>query len=196
MQKMLFNFDQFVISMCRDRYFKWITGLMILVIGCTSVEIVHTEKADNFRWDKYRTFDFFTIEASGDTVPETFERNIALLTKAIGSELREKGLTKASASPDLLINIGVVVQEKIQTRETNFREAPRYIGQRRYSWKSEKVEVARYKEGTVTVHLVDRESNSLVWEGTMEGVVPSDAGPAQISKTINKGMDKLFGTLK
>jgi hypothetical protein len=36
-------------------------------------------------------------------------------------------------------------------------------GGRNYSWLAREVAVGRYRDGTVTVHLVDRTQNKLVW---------------------------------
>jgi hypothetical protein len=68
------------------------------------------------------------------------------------------------------------------------------VGQRNYSWKSEEVEVGRYKEGTVTVHLVDPNNNKLMWKGVVQGVVPSNK--SNLSSTIQEGMEVLFSNLK
>ena len=39
----------------------------------------------------------------------------------------------------MLINIGIVVEEKIQTREMNLRtDPPMHIGQRNYKWESKR----------------------------------------------------------
>jgi hypothetical protein len=83
------------------------------------------------------------------------------------------------------------VNEEVQTRQTDFRtDAPRYLGQRNYSWKSQQVEVGRYREGTVTVHIVDRKQNKLVWKGAVQDIIPQKE--SRVEKTITKGVEKLF----
>ena len=69
-------------------------------------------------------------------------------------------------------------------------DAPRYIGQRNYHWESEEVVVNRYKEGTVTVHFVDRQTNKLVSEGIASAVVVEK--DAAVRKNIADGVQKLF----
>jgi len=95
------------------------------------------------------------------------------------------------------VNIGIVVTEEIQTRETNFAnpgDRTAYMGQRNYSWSAKEVEVGRYREGTVTLHLVERISNSLVWEGSAESVVPEKE--KNVGALIEEAMEKLFEKIK
>lgn len=171
-----------------------VIGLVMLVwvAGCSSVEVVRTQVAEGFRLSGYETFDFFQLEASGDTAAN-FAENVGLLKEAITRELESRGMERVSASPDLLVNIGIVVEEKVQTRETTIREAPIYIGQRRYHWETEEVEVGRYREGTVTLDLVDRRENKLVWEGVVEGVIPKKE--EQLRGRIDEGVEALFEEL-
>jgi hypothetical protein len=90
------------------------------------------------------------------------------------------------------VNIGIQVEEKAQTRETDWRTDGRYtyIGQRNYSWKSEEIVTGYYKEGTVTVHLVDASKISMIWKGTVQDILPSKA--SKIEEVANKAMKSLF----
>lgn len=131
------------------------------------------------------------MEATGDTVTQQFNDRIVSLENAIALKMQKFGYLLSKTDPDLLINIGMVVREQVQTRETDYRtDAPRYIGQRRYSWKSQKVEVGRYRQGTVTVDLVDRKQNILVWTGTVQDIIPQSE--SRIEASIKNGMNKLL----
>lgn len=166
--------------------------VVLALSGCSGVNVLETQADENFELGQYKTFDFFRLEASGDTA-ENFSRNVELLKGAITRELGLKGLRRSLASPDLLVNIGIVVEQKVQTRETSFREAPVYIGQRHYHWETKKVEVGRYREGTVTVDLVDPEDNKRVWEGAVEGVIPERE--TKLRERIEEGVKALFEKL-
>lgn len=167
--------------------------LLLCLTACSSVRILNTEAADNFNLSNYQTYDFYDIEISGDTVSQAFEERVELLKNGIAQELDKLGLTRNSSNPDLLVNLGIVVEEKTQTRQTNIQEAPIYIGQRRYSWKSEEVEVGKYSQGTVSVDLVDAKQNELVWQGVAEGVVPDNT--KRLKKTIGEGVEELFSQI-
>jgi hypothetical protein len=162
--------------------------LVVMTSGCSPVKIINTEPAAGFALSNYKTFDFFKTESSGDISPQ-FNERIELLKTEIGKQLVARGLHQGSEDADLLINIGVVVEEKIQTRETDFRTDARYMGQRNYSWKSEEVEVGRYREGTITLHLVDRIKNAMVWRGAANGIIPEK--DAKVKETIAIGVEEL-----
>lgn len=165
-----------------------------VLLACSPVRVLRTEPADGFALSNYRTFDFYAVETEGDALSPDYQRGVALLKDAVARQLQARGLTQKSDDPDLRVNLGIVVNQKVQTRQTNLQtDPPNYIGQRRYTWKSREVEVGRYRQGTVSVHLVDPRKNELVWQGAAEGVVPEK--DAKLEKTIARGAEALFGKL-
>ncbi|MBL0740099.1 DUF4136 domain-containing protein [Chryseolinea lacunae] len=175
-------------------FLRTLCVIFLLCCGaCSGVRVLNTDKADGFQIGQYKTFEFYAIEADGDTVSPTFHKNVDLLKTAVRRQLEARGLKATTERPDLLVNIGVMVENKIQTRSTSIQEAPRYMGQRKYSWKSEEVEVGRYREGTATVHLVEAASNKLVWKGAVAGVVPDN--PEKVGPMIEEGITALFAKL-
>jgi hypothetical protein len=173
---------------------KILTVLLISTIAAcsSSIKISNTESAPNVDLAKYKTFDFYKLEASGDTVSKGFNERMATLKSAISGELTKRGYTQSSSKPDLLVNIGLQVEEKTQTRETDWRTdgAYRYAGQRNYSWKSEEIVVGYYKEGSVTVHLVDAAQNSMVWKSTAKDILPTKE--SKVQEAAEAGMKALF----
>ncbi|RDC64967.1 DUF4136 domain-containing protein [Adhaeribacter pallidiroseus] len=167
---------------------------LIGLFGCSAARVTNVDAADNFALTNYKTFNFYEITNNGEPVDAQYNNRIAILKNAIQQQLTAKGLTLTSTNPDLLVNLGIVTTEKVQTRQTDFRtDAPKYIGQRRYSWKSQQVEVGRYRQGTASVHLVDPTKDELVWQGAIEGVIPKK--DAALEKEVNAGVSKLFSKL-
>ena len=164
--------------------------LLFVITGCSAGRVVKTEKAEGVNFQNFKTFDFFKLEASGDTSSSKFAAYTGILREAISRELKAKGYNESGNNPDLLVNIGIVVKEETQTRETNIREAPRYIGQRRYSWKSQDVVVGHYKSGTVTIDLVESQKNNMVWQGVLEGIIAEKQKGYE--SDINKAITNLF----
>ncbi|MBA4851324.1 DUF4136 domain-containing protein [Emticicia sp. BO119] len=167
---------------------------MALLAGCSpQYKILKSNQVDNFSLTQYKSFGFYEIEAKGDTLPERFTENLNLIKNAISRNLVSKGLTQSN-EPDLKINLAIVVKEKIQTRRTDFRtDAPRYIGQRRYSWKSEEIETGRYREGTLLLDFVNSSQNKLVWKGGIEGILPEKQ--TKFEEGINKALQELIAPL-
>src|SRR5690554_2354182 len=96
------------------------------------------------------------------------------------------------SNPDLKINLGIIVQEKTQTRQTSLADPGEwnYIGQRNYKWESKTVEVGKYKEGSLIMHLVNAEDNRAVWVGIIEGVLPQN--PNRRQNSMEKAVAALF----
>lgn len=162
-----------------------------LLTACSTSKITIYPQNSPARLTEFQTFDFYEVEASGDT-SANFNDAISLLKSTIAAELNNRGLTQQAGQPDLKINLGVMVEEKTQTRETSLSDPGEwtYMGQRNYKWESRTVEVGTYKEGSVTVDLVNNTSNELVWEGVMQGVVPRKQEKRQ--EALTKAVASLF----
>ncbi|GGN10529.1 hypothetical protein GCM10010967_52990 [Dyadobacter beijingensis] len=148
--------------------------LAVLLAACNpSYQLLKTKKEATFKLSDYPTYGFYDIEAKGDTVSKNFEKNVNIIKDAIAKNLQTRGLDEAR-DPALKINIALNVQEQLQTRQTDFRTdgLPRYMGQRRYSWKSEEVVTGKYREGTIVIDLVDAANNRMVWQGGASGIIP------------------------
>lgn len=160
---------------------KWLLLpiLLITIYACSPIQVLDQEPAENFTLSNYRTFSFYEIDASGDSVnSKAYQAGISTLKTEITQQLQKRGLQLGTNDPDLLVNIGIVIKA----------DAPRYIVQKRYPVESD--EGSKYTEGTVSVHLVDRANNKLVWRGAVEGVVP--AKPARLQRNVADAMDALF----
>lgn len=163
---------------------------LLLLAACSPVRILNTEATDNFTLANYKTFDFYEVETGGSAKLTGFADQLDFIKAEVTRQLESRGLTHSNEAPDLAINIGVVVTEEVQTRQTDIRsDPPTYIGQRRYTWRSKEVEVGRYNEGTLSLHLVDRNKEALVWRGEAESVVPGRL--AKLEKRISEGVSRL-----
>jgi len=147
--------------------------LFLLSFGCnSSLVTVEDDAYKNFELSNYKSFGFIEIENPNPENPN-FDKAIALIKKEIEVSMVNRGL-QTSSNPDLKINIGLVLEDKVQTRTTNLATDPfMYTGQRSYTWKSEEVPVNTYREGSVTMHLVNAQNNQAVWVGTINRVVPN-----------------------
>lgn len=176
---------------------KFILLAVIACFGCSGVTIKNVQQAEGFALSKYKTFGFFAVDASGDALGQNYAANLELLRKAITKQFLAKGFSQVDANPGVQVNIGIVVSQEVQTRETSFTnpgDRMAYMGQRNYSWHSQEVVVGNYKQGSVTLDLVDRESGKLVWQGTATSVVPEKQ--KNVPAVIEEAMTLLFQKLK
>lgn len=163
---------------------------LLLITGCSPVKILQSLKVKDFSLSNYSTFDFYHMNVDGNTGPEYGER-VHWIMDEFAAQMEERGIKQSDQEPEILINIGLVFVEKVQTRETDFlTDAPRYVGSRNYHWESETVPVGTYEEGTMVVHIVEPEGLILLWEGVAESVLLKSDNAAQ--KNIVIGVNKLM----
>lgn len=179
------------------RHIKYsILACALFLASCsTGYHSPKISKEADFVIGDYSTFGFQPKMADGDSLPEPFLENIDLIKKTIADNLVSKGLQE-SQDPALIINLSALMEDKVQTRQTDFRTdgLPRYTGQRRYSWKSEEVPVGKYKAGTLFLGISDSRQDKLVWRGEIDNILP--AKEAKIQARLVKAVDDLLNKLK
>jgi hypothetical protein len=160
---------------------SYISKVVMLLVAflawsCSSTKISVDSLAPALALSDFKTFDFVELETDGDA-SSAFNESVTLIKSAVIHEMSSRGLTQQADDPELKINLGIVVEEKTQTRQTSLSDPGEwtYIGQRNYKWESRTVKVGTYKEGSITLHLIDNSSNEAVWVGSIEGVVPRKA---------------------
>lgn len=176
-------------------YIVLLLGFSMVFSSCnSSYKVLNPKQEDNFKLSDYATFGFYDIEATGDTISQNFEKNLGIIKSAIAQNLQARGLDEARDA-NLKINIALDVEEKSQTRQTDFRTdgLPRYMGQRRYSWKSEDVVIGKYRKGTIMIDLVDSANNKMVWQGGAEGIIPEKS--QNFTEDINSAIKEIIAEI-
>lgn len=172
---------------------KELAGMLVVVIGflgsCSPYRITRNQADKAATWPAYRTFAFVDTSRIEPSPGASYQATVEQIKKAVAAELTNRGYQQTSDNPDLLVNIGAVVNEKTQTRQTTIYEAPIYTGQRRYRWQSQEVPVGTYQEGTVNLHIVDAQRNALIWDVAVSSVL---AKKGVTSAQINEAVHKVF----
>jgi len=164
--------------------------VLMVLIACSPMKVLNTEQGDNIDFTKYKTYNFFELKASGDTLTTAFAERSAILKNAIIMEMNKRGYSQ-SKHPDLLINIGIVIKEMSQIRQTDYRtDAPFYLGQRNYSWKSQDIIIGTYRDGAVSIDIVDATQNKMVWKGSIEAILANKN--TSLQRQAKAGMKLLF----
>lgn len=171
---------------------KQILFLISLVcsITVTAQTLVSYNKADNVDFSNFKTFQVNNLDIKNIPEFEPKKEGLILLIKEINKQMISRGYQNVNEDPDLLINIGVLITAEVQTRETDIRDAPMYIGQRNYHWESEEVVVRKYTEGTVTLDMVNKADNEMIWQAVSSGILQKKR--EKNTKKIVKGVQKLF----
>ncbi len=144
-----------------------------------------------FSINNYKTFAFVGFEKYLKENPDA-RKNAGRIEAAIIQELKLKGI-ELSDEPELLLNIAISIEEKVQTRETTIRDM-HYMGQRNYHWEVEEVPVGTYREGTLLIDFIDTSADELVHQLEITEVLTKN--DKRMEKRINKLIKKAFSRLQ
>ena len=161
-----------------------------LISACATTPTVNRETNPAATFSTYKSFGFLSPLAT-DKFP--YE---SLLTQHLKDATRQamesKGYVFSTSAPDLLINFYVNIQDKQDVRTTpgsaayaRYGYPGGYYGYRAGYYRvynTATVETVNYKQGTLTIDLVDAKQKMLAWTATAEGRISNNAlkdpGPA------------------
>jgi hypothetical protein len=145
--------------------FGVLAGLLALA-ACETLPVIRTEIAPGTNLSAYHSYDYFEK-------PSTDRRGYTTITTrsveaAIDREMTARGYVRGP-NPDLKINFNIAKRDKLTTYP-----GPGYgVGfggwRHGYGWGlgfNNSADVETITEGTLTVDLVDRVKNELVWSGS------------------------------
>jgi hypothetical protein len=162
-------------------------ALSLGLAACSTEQAVQTDQRSNVDFTAYKTYNFMDEMARNDSTAQGEGTGVFEVKRAVAREMESRGYQRA-AQPDLWVNIGIITQQKAQTRETNYRfdGAPQYIGQRNYHWQAQDVVVGQYQQGTATVDIVDAARKEQLWQGTTTSILSkkTDKSDRQIDEAV------------
>jgi hypothetical protein len=158
-----------------------------ITCSCASVKIIKEETAPGTDIAAFKTYNYYSFHAAGDTTPRKTDLRMSQIRKAISNELNQKGYVFSANNPDLLVNVSINVKQDVQTREkTPITDQQTNLGQPNYNNNANDVVVGYYKTGIMQVDIVDSKKNTLVWQNISDGVL------ADKEKDIEKRMQERF----
>lgn len=160
-----------------------------IVYGCTTIKILNVNKENDFSLSDYKTYDFYKIDIDTSAYPE-YNKRFLIVEEELMKQLAENGLKRSTDNPELLINIGIVLEKKIQTRETDFWTDARFMYQRNYKWESTEIAIGEYHKGTFALDFVDSKDNSLKCMVVGDSVIVEKEKNSR--KNIEVGLKKMF----
>lgn len=135
-----------------------LAALATLAAGCASRPDVRTDHDPAVDLASYKTFSFAPTH---DASP--YEALLAArLQSATRAQLERAHYVYSEQAPDLRVNLRLAVADRIE-----WRSAPSRVGWR--SGPSGHVDSRDYRQGWLTIDLVDTKRNALVWHGVAEG---------------------------
>ena len=177
------------------------------ISACENTPTIRRDTNPAATFGSYKTFGFLSPLAT-DKFP--YE---SLLTQHLKDATRQamesKGYVFSTSAPDLLLNFYVNIQDKQDVRTTpgsaaymGYGYPGGYYGYRTGYYRvfnTATVETVNYKQGTLTIDLVDAKQKVLAWTATAEGRISSsalkDPGPA-IDTLVTNMMSSMPAALR
>ena len=161
----------------------------LLMAGCASGPTVTTNVAPGTDLAAFSTFNFMlpmgTDRPGGVRTPLS-----NMLIDAASRELELRGLA-LDGEPDLLVNFWVVTEDRLDVRTVPTMQTSRNRWGRRYStWPAYETTVREYTRGTLVVDVIEKETRSLVWEGSAQQRVSSSD-----TQLTQERVDELIGAI-
>ncbi|MBC7829789.1 MAG: DUF4136 domain-containing protein [Chitinophagaceae bacterium] len=171
----------------------------IVLAGCGVQSYV--EKDPSVDLKNYKTFAWINERGTKQETGKSYKDfKQTYMMELVTSELEKNGWQKAKSNPDVLIDYDIMIEnETRRTSESVYSRSAvryfynpytgrinsyyypsRYMGENNYT--------VPYKSGTITINIVDNESDKLVWQGWAETEVTK--------KTISKDdMEKIVKSI-
>ena len=139
--------------------------VVLLFAGCTSVPDVRIDQQPAANLSQYKTFSFYD-QLSTDRTTNYTSIMSSRLKQSTRDELERRGYVYSEKNPDLKVNFNLRVTERQELRSypTSSGVFVRRAG-------LQDVSVINYRQGTVSIDLVDNHMKSLLWQGIADGRV-------------------------
>lgn len=167
---------------------------LLLLAACATGPKISSVADPQADFSRYRSFAFYAplaIESKGYATATS-----EAIKAAARRQMEARGYRYDPAAPDLWINLGAYLQEKIQVSSIpdvgydayySYRGGGYFVS----PYWHEHTTVRTYTEGTLNVDLVDVAQRRLVWEGVAVGTVHK-LTPAERAAKIDSAMAGIF----
>jgi hypothetical protein len=157
----------------------------LLISACASTPDIRNETSPQATFASYKTFGYFSPLATDKAgYQSAFTGHLKTATRRV---MESKGYVYSDTNADVLLNFYANIQDKQEIVSSPAPMSGGYYGYRAgyyggYGYGGSTIDTYNYKQGTLTIDLVDPKQKALAWTATAEGRVSSDAlknpGPA------------------
>jgi hypothetical protein len=170
--------------------FLGLTVVVIAIAGFTSCSITsHVEVATGVNFNNYKTFGW--VDGNGEKTEDSADNDIVdnNIKNAISLQLEKQGWKQTNQNPDVTLDYNVMVEKNVkQVSEPVYNYSYGYpyshyyynpwhhrMGYMYYPIDLMKLHTHNvpFKQGTLTVNMIDSKTNQLVWQGWASGDVTS-----------------------
>lgn len=178
------------------------TGIVFGFTGCSTTS--HVEVAQGVNFNSYKTFGWANdngVKKSARADNDIVDNNIK---NSISADLEKKGWRETDQQPDVLLDYNVMVEKGVR-RETEPVYGYPYSGYYYNHWRhrmgyyydpgffrSYHTYNVPFKEGTLTVNMIDSKTNKLIWQGWSKGDITSKTVSTKEAQEDVKSIFKKF----
>lgn len=179
--------------------FVVLAAIGLTIAGCSTT--AHIEKDDTVNFTKYKTYSWVSEKEKSLKDRNSNHLVDAHVRSAVAKELKKNGWVETKAKPEVLLDYNIMVENSVKELDNPVYTRPftRYYYNpytRRISglyYPSQMMGYERseipYKEGTITIHMIDNSSNKLIWQGWTTDEVNS---PNLTGKEISSSVKSIF----
>jgi len=167
------------------------------VAGCASGPDIRSDYDSSANFGAYNTYNF--VDGAGPDYGDYQSLFTKFVIEAVTIEMEKRGYTK-SDNPDLLVNFGAQLDDKIDVRTTSDPMMGGYYGYRRGAYRygawggygyATETHVSEYTEGTFNIDIIDNKRRQLVWEAVGVGRI-TDKKRENLEESIKTGVPNYF----
>lgn len=182
---------------------------LYLLSGCSVYPTVYTSTAEGTDFYKYHTFAWLPDQTDTTNLPYNNEIIRNNIRNCFGKQLAERGYSVNLDTPDLLLGIVITTKKKEQVYygvyPQSYYYCRYYFGSAYYfpypyeyyyhyfpvycypvDYYTNKSE---YIESSITLNILDRTQNKLIWSGTAQGDIYD---PAYINRHIHPAVEAIM----
>jgi hypothetical protein len=190
------------------KYFLGLSAVVSVLFFTSCSVATHFETAPGVNFSNYKTFGW--ANGNGEIKEDVADNDIvdANIKNSISQQLETKGWKETSANPDVILDYNVMVVRKVNQVSEPVYNYPYthyfYNGWRRRRgymyYPNDLMGYHTYnvpfKQGTLTVNMVDAKTNKLIWQGSAQGDVSNSTVTTAEVKTDVTSIFKKFNLPK
>jgi hypothetical protein len=162
--------EYFGMHLVRVTLFLGLALLAAGVAGCASAPTTRVDSDPTVDLASYRTFGFFQPLATDRGGYSTLMSEH--LKQATRAQLERQGYRYSESNPDVRVNFLLEVAQRTELRSTPVAGGGFYgyrVGYARWAGYPATLETQNYRQGTLSIDIVDTQKRALVWQGVAEG---------------------------
>lgn len=186
---------------------NWFLGVASAIMGLTFAgcgATAHIEKDETVNFSKIKTFAFVGEKEKSLTDRHSNSIIDANLKSTVSKELEKNGWKQDERNPDVLIDYNIMVEDNVRQQSdpvytrpyTRYfynpytrRITPVYYPSQMVGYQNSEIP---YKEGTLTLHIIDSDTNKLIWQGwTSDEVYSRNLSSKDVVSNVKTIMKKL-----